>query len=325
MMTKLLTPVNGETVTLHTERQKYFREHHREMAVHSSIDWLHLVHTGEKDNSHPAPVTFAWEGDADTMELSLHADMTDAVSIPAEGGTCQVYNLYIGTTYWWRAGDSEIGTFTTEDTAPRWIFAEGGTNIRDAGGWKTLDGRRIRQGLLFRGSEFGPHAVITEKGIRTLREEIGIRTDLDFRGEAVGVTIESPLGADIRFFLLPATAYEVLYSDPSNLKEIFTVFADPENYPIYYHCWGGADRTGTYAFLLGSILGMSDEDLAMDYELTSLSVWGCRSQDGDGFRAVLDGIAPYGNTAKERAENFLLEHGVTGEQIESIRRILLED
>ena len=77
MMTKLLTPANGETVTLHTERQKYFREHHREMAVHSSIDWLHLVHTGEKDNSHPAPVTFAWEGDADTMELSLHADMTD--------------------------------------------------------------------------------------------------------------------------------------------------------------------------------------------------------------------------------------------------------
>ena len=102
------------------------------------------------------------------------------------------------------------------------------------------------------------------------------------------------------------------------------MFADPENYPIYYHCWGGADRTGTYAFLLGSILGMSDEDLAMDYELTSLSVWGCRSQDGEGFRAVLDGIAPYGRTAKERAENFLMEQGVTMEQIESIRTILLE-
>ena len=325
-MVKLLIPANGEVVTLHTQRQKYFREHHREMAVNASIDWLHLVHTGEKDNSFPAPVVFTWEGDDDAaVKLSLYEDMRNAVSIPGENGTCQVQNLYIGTTYWWQAGGSEIRSFVTEETTPRRIFAEGATNIRDAGGWKTLDGRKIRQGLLFRGSEFGPHVSLTENGRRTLREELGIRTDLDLRGEAVGEISESPLGPDVQFCLLPANAYEYFIADPMNMKEIFRVLADPAKYPIYYHCWGGADRTGTYGYLLGAILGMSDEDLALDYELTSLSVWGCRSQDGEGFRAVLEGLSSYGETAKERAEGFLLEHGVTKETIESIRAILLEN
>lgn len=325
-MIRLCTPADGEVVTLHTERQKYFREHHREMAVHASIDWLHLVHTGEKDNSFPAPVVFTWEGDGSAaVKLSLYPDMRDAVTIPGENGTCQVRNLYIGTTYWWQAGDSGIRSFTTEETAPRWIFAEGTTNVRDAGGWKTSDGRKIRQGLLFRGSEFGPHVQLTENGRRTLREQLGIRTDLDLRGEALGVLTESPLGADVRFCLLPANAYEYFIADPVNVKDIFSVLADPEKYPIYYHCWGGADRTGTYGYLLGAILGMNDEDLALDYELTSLSVWGCRSQDGEGFRAVLDGLAPYGDTAKERAMGYLTEHGVTMEMIESIRTILLEE
>ena len=324
-MTKCIMPARGERIILQTERQRYFREHHREMAVQGKIDWLHLENTGERDNTFPAPVVFQWEGDADGIELADNPAMTGTVRIPGENGCCAVQNLRIGQTYWWRAGDSEVCTFTTDDTAPRWIFAEGTTNIRDAGGWKTLDGRRIRQGLLYRGSEFSPHVALTEKGKKTLREELGIRTDLDFRGEAVGVVDESPLGPDIRFCLLPANAYESFIKDPIHLQEIFALLADKDSYPVYYHCWGGADRTGTYAFFLGSILGMAEEDLLLDYELTSLSIWGCRSQDSEDFRAVLDGLAPYGNTAKERAEGFLVSHGVTMEQIEAIRDILLED
>ena len=39
----------------------------------------------------------------------------------------------------------------------------------------------------------------------------------------------------------------------------------------YYHCYGGADRTGTIGFLLGALLGMSYTDLVIDFELTSYS------------------------------------------------------
>ena len=39
--------------------------------------------------------------------------------------------------------------------------------------------------------------------------------------------------------------------------------------PVFYHCQNGADRTGTLGFLIGALLGMSEGDLAKDYELTT--------------------------------------------------------
>ena len=38
---------------------------------------------------------------------------------------------------------------------------------------------------------------------------------------------------------------------------------------VYFHCAGGADRTGTLAFLIEALLGVSESDLSKDYELTS--------------------------------------------------------
>lgn len=38
---------------------------------------------------------------------------------------------------------------------------------------------------------------------------------------------------------------------------------------MYLHCVGGADRTGTLAFLIEALVGVSESDLSKDYELTS--------------------------------------------------------
>jgi protein tyrosine/serine phosphatase len=39
---------------------------------------------------------------------------------------------------------------------------------------------------------------------------------------------------------------------------------------VYFHCRVGADRTGTLAYILEGLLGVSDEDRKQDYELTTL-------------------------------------------------------
>ena len=39
---------------------------------------------------------------------------------------------------------------------------------------------------------------------------------------------------------------------------------------VYFHCIGGADRTGTLAFLIEALLGVAESDLSQDFELTSL-------------------------------------------------------
>ena len=44
-----------------------------------------------------------------------------------------------------------------------------------------------------------------------------------------------------------------------------------EDKPVYFHCSVGADRTGSIAFLIGALCGMSEDQLAKEFELTSFS------------------------------------------------------
>ena len=135
-----------------------------------------------------------------------------------------------------------------------------------------------------------------------------------------------------------------------SLKTIFSVLADENNYPVFIHCNAGADRTGTVAFLINGLLGVGEEDLIRDFELTSFSkVSGLRyrSDITDGtfaeigvmkndydnfvaFGALINAIkSNYGAEGKPLSyavENFLTGYvGVSREEIESIKRIMLSD
>jgi hypothetical protein len=114
--------------------------------------------------------------------------------------------------------------------------------------------------------------------------------------------------------------------DKEICKKIFSVLADASNYPVYVHCWGGADRTGTVVFLLSAILGVKAEDLFLDYEITSLSSWGERSSDSEQFRSLLSSLDEYGtadDTINDKCEKFILSTGITEQQIDNIRKIFL--
>ena len=135
-----------------------------------------------------------------------------------------------------------------------------------------------------------------------------------------------------------------------SLKTVFEVLADESNYPVYIHCNAGADRTGTVAFLINGLLGVSEADLIRDYELTSFSkVSGLRyrSEIKDGnftgigvmqndydnfvaFGALIEAIkvnyGAEGGTLSYAIENFLTDYvGVSHEDIESLKRIMISD
>ena len=100
-----------------------------------------------------------------------------------------------------------------------------------------------------------------------------------------------------------------------------------ENYPIYMHCTGGADRTGTASFLLNALLGVSELECVQDYELTTFSIYNARNtkrgpyakyyQD---FREKLDTYT--GDTLQEKVETYLLEIGLTQTEIDNIQAIM---
>ena len=238
---------------------------------------------------------------------------------------------------------SAIVSFRTEDVAPRWMAVEGKVeNIRDLGGWRTADGRRVKQGMAYRGQGLNDNSATGEKSgrnrltvedVKYMTGTLGIRTDLDLRSadETAGMKT-SPLGEGVRFIWHSSKAYRSIFSGDGKktMAENFRVFCNPANYPIYFHCIGGADRTGSLAYVLNGVLGVDRHDLETDWESTfypkipdsdpNPASWRRESHFNNGF-------SKYGNEGdswNRRIELYLLDCGVTEAEIAKFRAIMLE-
>jgi len=290
-------------------------------------------------------------------------------------------NLELGRTYYWRVWGnvkcpmwtcgsatgpdgcacgrtgpspcSPVASFATEDLPPRWIGLEGRTgNLRDLGGWRTEDGRRVRQGMAFRGEAMNDNSVNGEavgrcrlmvEDVAYLLDVLKIRTDLDLRTPRELSTLGvSPLGRGVRFVRRSSQAYKALFTEEGRraMGENFRLFCDEASYPVYFHCVGGADRTGSLAYVLNGVLGVPPDDLEKDWESTFYPnvprvredepeeyVKHGKTTDLRNVAFLRDGIMGYGgaDTAfSERVALFLMDCGVSRGEIERFRSIMLE-
>ena len=145
-MITLIQPTDGASVSLQTAAHIAFAENSLDYAA-PDFDWRNLTHTSDPDCSVPAPIVFSWQADGMAkLQISETESFADIVREVTAENTAAIYNLEIGRSYFWRVlcGEtcSEIRTFETEDRAPRWIYIDGITNVRDMGGWKTVDGKQ---------------------------------------------------------------------------------------------------------------------------------------------------------------------------------------
>ncbi len=182
MKITLLQPATDATAPLLPEGPRALRMGMAPNILPGDLNWLGPGADG-KEQSYPLSVTFSWRTEGEEalyseVRLSPREDLQDAWIVPGEGNSAQAYNLLIGTVYYWQvrvtsaSGEtlSPVGRFVTEDLAPRMIRAVSLSNIRDVGGWYTADGRRIRQGLMYRGSEMNDHHAMDEEARQVLRE-----------------------------------------------------------------------------------------------------------------------------------------------------------
>lgn len=334
-MIELKKPANGACVSLQTSVQKEFiRDGRKYLCGELDLQSFRWQYHDYFDASKPSRVSFRWEakdGLSSTIDISKTADFSDIFLSATARNRYDGYNFEIGTTYYWRVRnpreESEVFSFTTEDAAPRFMHFDGATNARDLGGYVTEDGKRVKQGLIYRGAELDMHQVLTDAGKMAMHDTLGIKTDIDLRGEAVGFCNESPIGKDVSLCQIPLCAYKEYIKEQNfaALDKIFTLLADENNYPVFFHCWGGADRTGCLAFTIEALLGLEEEILMRDFELTCLSLMGnVKSRDEEEFSAMVKTLRDYGKSWKERMTNFLAEAGISLEKIEKIREIMLE-
>ena len=237
------------------------------------------------------------EGTEFVVKVSQNEDLSNAIEVETTGNYVTVNNLFAGATYYWQVSSkdnsvqSPIQNFKTNDGF-RMVTAEGITNIRDIGGRRVSGGKRIKQGLIFRGSELvdaeynapdsgDKHSkTLTEENKKVLQDELLIGYEFDFRGNAEANNItESPLKDETHNVLYKrissVTSYDYTFAKSDAewalVEEMFRAFINANERHVYFHCWGGADRTGTTAFLLAAVLGSSITDLIIDFELTSFS------------------------------------------------------
>ena len=187
-----------------------------------------------------------------------------------------------------RTKDSAQALLHADDA--RLVPLAGGHNFRDLGGYETVDGRRVRWGLLYRS---GKLSTLTDADVAQLAP-MGIKLVCDLRTPAERTREPTVPGISLahrgwdydaghRQLLSSATApgatpqhviealgatYEVMpWTFATVYGNTFQHLVDGD-LPMVFHCTAGKDRTGILAALILTALGVAESDVMADYLLT---------------------------------------------------------
>ena len=345
----------GNNVEIHTKDQAaYLNDTYDSIAKY-------VPEKPSTERSYPKPVELWWRVNEDDVAMgrvyevsvSTSSDMKDAKEYTTADESYYLYNLYLGTTYYWTVSFDEEGTtyksdvasFTTTSQGPRNLkidgksskVDEGVTNCRDLGGWSTVDGNKVKQGMIYRTGKInnGEKVLITEEGKKTLTEELGVKTEIDLRiTEGDNIALDHSILDGVKFLNIGISYLEMdkvgVAAADGVIKELIEVFADESNYPIFFHCSIGTDRTGMLAYLLNGLLGVSKEDLYRDYCFSNFGAIATGKNVRVPSKISAKGGIAYevdempGETLQIKVRNYLKQFGITDATLDKIVDIMLE-
>ncbi|MFF2910587.1 tyrosine-protein phosphatase [Paenibacillus sp. NPDC057934] len=191
----------------------------------------------------------------------------------------------------------------------RLIPFQGTHNFRDMGGYRTADGRKVKQGLFFRSDEL---FALSEQDMKDF-QGLNIRTIIDYRSEYEVQKKPDPVFPQVNQLhvqaitsgsmsmmnmpeqtenkdqqehfiigLLKSGFFKQYRSDTMMLelyrnlainnpayKRLMDLIQLEDNLGLLQHCTAGKDRTGVGAALIFMALGVSEADIMEDYLLTN--------------------------------------------------------
>ena len=289
----------------------------------------------------PNPVRFNWKTTgARTLTVWDSVSETTVFEEDASGLTTEIYNLIPGKKYTYSVNSDELSWKSTiTPVGPLRMIQANTQNFRDLGGWTGEDGKTLAYGKLYRGAQ------ISGSDLELFRS-LGIGVDLDLRGKpgSPGAVFDASviIWANIQ-------VYQFMYNGSSSggggggpsgssspgyteelyrqaLKYVIDCLRDGKI--VYFHCIGGADRTGTLAFLIEALLGVREADMSKEYELTSFYQKRLRNDSGDRpFKQLVFYLKTFpGETLQEQVTSWATtgENALSVEDIDLLKSLMLE-
>lgn len=323
-------PDLGEDVEIHTEKQKEYLTSKWYATVNKYADGLKEVSYQEK-----VKLSFSVKGEninSYKVRLSINEDMSESLLFETNTSEVEVDNLMIDTLYYWDVSvnlvTSGTAKFVTTSLAPRNLRVDGVKNVRDLG--RTLqNGKKIKQNSIIRcgalTENYTGNALIKDTGITYFNEVLHMKTEIDLRGEPANESAnltQSILGKQVNYQLIGLiyTGGNLLLINKTKMNEIFSIFANENNYPICFHCSEGTDRAGMVAFILNALLGVSEEDCYRDYLFSAFRFCSGKIPELNNITKnnYVETIKSYpGKNLQEQTYNALIDLGVQSSYLDS--------
>lgn len=265
-----------DATALHTNLQTNYNVHDCNISSKddTSSDFGYKYTSGSTYCDKAVPYDTGIDG-AVNVYLSDESSKTKGASVGYTKSTeGKIYNMIPGQVYYFEDASDNTKYGLVKATNERRIMDVGTLrNVRDLGGLAVdydgggVDGH-IKYGVLFRGTELTSNAANV-----TALTEAGVTKEYELR--------ENPASTEAKLTNYEAQKwlnhYDFDVTNSTNYDKarasLVAIMNDVINNheSIYFHCTHGADRTGTVAYLLEGLLGVSEEDRIRDYELTTFS------------------------------------------------------
>ena len=306
---------------------------------------------GNSNQSTPNKVTVSWNYTAPNgksvskfqLLYGQRSDLGDAYTV--EGSTSNsvsFYNPYLGDNYFKVIANlndgsketSEIKVFKVDTQAPRNLSAGNMPNVRDMGGRTTYAGGKIRQGLIYRGAgnKFDNRSSVDSTCQNVITKQLKIKTEINVANSTGNNLNFSGMTVKDCFMDYGATPYSNLARNAERVRQVMDILADESNYPVFYHCRIGTDRTGITGMMIGGLIGIPFNEVFQDYCFSNFApIDGQRypnkpsDPNGDDPAKYIDEIlAMPGKNYQEQTYNALLSIGVPAETLNKVIDIVTE-
>ena len=201
--------------------------------------------------------------------------------VTSTGG--KIYNMIPGVTYLWESATDNTKYGVVTATGSRRTLKTSIRNLRDLGGLAASNSDvsgTIDYGRLYRGAQ-----IETSQGVTDLNK-LGVTREVDLRQNGDGIQsykldnydtgIKTSYNDIIitNYIINPAVTDYIKTAYPTNYRNVKSAMREImkkvvfNHDSIFFHCTIGTDRTGTIAYFLEGLLGVSEEDRLRDYEMT---------------------------------------------------------